>query len=49
VTAQRQHELEVAAVARDVTVELAFVANPDVDRADLSTNTESGEERAFLL
>ena len=48
-TAERQHDLEVAAVAGHVAVELALVADPQVDRADLAADAEAREERAALL
>src|SRR5207302_9098629 len=49
VSAQRQHDLEVAAVAGDVAVELALVTDPQVNRSNLAANRQAGEERALLL
>ena len=48
-TAERKHELEVAAVAVHVAVELALIADPDIDRTHLPANAEAGKERALLL
>jgi len=47
--AEREHELEVPAVARHAAVELALVADPDIHRPKLPADAEAREERALLL